>query len=65
MTKLVLFFVRQFIYFSTFEQWLGKDHDEVIHQTLKDSNVIATERYSQKWKWELIIPVLRVILLFF
>nr|XP_027221348.1 rapamycin-insensitive companion of mTOR-like isoform X1 [Penaeus vannamei] len=40
-------------------KWLGKDHDEVIHQTLKDSNVIATERYSQKWKWELIIPVLR------
>nr|UYO77161.1 rapamycin insensitive companion of mTOR [Penaeus japonicus] len=40
-------------------KWLGKDHDEVIHQTLKDSNVIATERYTQKWKWELIIPVLR------
>nr|XP_053655508.1 LOW QUALITY PROTEIN: rapamycin-insensitive companion of mTOR-like [Cherax quadricarinatus] len=40
-------------------KWLGKDHDELIHQTLKDSEVLIFGRDPHLWKWELIIPVLR------
>ncbi|XP_069163639.1 rapamycin-insensitive companion of mTOR-like isoform X1 [Procambarus clarkii] len=40
-------------------KWLGKDHDELIHQTLKDSQVLIFGRDPHTWKWELIIPVLR------
>ncbi|KAG7156669.1 rapamycin-insensitive companion of mTOR-like [Homarus americanus] len=40
-------------------KWLGKDHDELIQQTLKESDVLISGRDPHTWKWDLIIPVLR------
>ncbi|XP_071552296.1 rapamycin-insensitive companion of mTOR isoform X2 [Panulirus ornatus] len=40
-------------------KWLGKDHDELIHQTIKDSDVLSSGRDPHAWKWEFIIPILR------
>ncbi|XP_050686343.1 rapamycin-insensitive companion of mTOR-like isoform X3 [Eriocheir sinensis] len=40
-------------------KWLGKDHDELISQTMKDSHVLISGRDPHLWKWELIIPILR------
>ncbi|KAK8396470.1 hypothetical protein O3P69_005488 [Scylla paramamosain] len=40
-------------------KWLGKDHDELISQTMKDSHVLIGGQDPHVWKWELIIAVLR------
>ncbi|KAB7494664.1 Rapamycin-insensitive companion of mTOR [Armadillidium nasatum] len=39
-------------------KWLGKDHDDLIQQTLK-SSALFTKCPSTDWKWNLIVPVLR------
>ncbi|RXG72546.1 Rapamycin-insensitive companion of mTOR [Armadillidium vulgare] len=39
-------------------KWLGKDHDDLIQQTLK-SSALLTKCPSTDWKWNLIVPVLR------
>ncbi|XP_064086614.1 rapamycin-insensitive companion of mTOR-like [Macrobrachium nipponense] len=44
---------------SKLSKWLGKDHDDLIHQTLKDSDVLVSGLDPEFWKWDLIIPILK------
>ena len=46
-------------------KWLGKDHDDLINQSLKDCGILMQGRSVHTWRWELITPILRVSFIFF